>query len=83
MDADLQRRFEALGFLPGDVKVEQESSVEMPKDLNDLYSNPEVSNIRISSHQPENSGAWLAEGELGLYCILMIYIIMQLDNLSF
>jgi hypothetical protein len=82
MDADLQRHFEALGFLPGDVKVE-ESSVDMPKDLNDLYSNPEVSDIRISSHQTENSGARPAEGELGLYCMLMIYIIMQLDNLPF
>jgi hypothetical protein len=45
MEADLQRRFERLGFLPGDIKIEQQSSVDTPSLLNDLYSDPEVSNI--------------------------------------
>ena len=48
-EADLQHRFEALGFLPGDIVFNDPSAVNMSQVLNDLHSDPEVSDIRVHS----------------------------------
>jgi hypothetical protein len=54
---DLQRQFDAMpGFLPGDIKVEQLSSAETSQRLNDVYADPEVSNIQVSLETGGSSG---------------------------
>jgi hypothetical protein len=44
---DLQERLDDLGFLPGDVRFEQPRTAE--EVLDDLQSDPEVSDIRVST----------------------------------
>jgi hypothetical protein len=81
IDADqIQHRVEVLGFL--DVKVER--SVDAAQRLNDLYSDPEVSNIRVSLDENySSSGREPAEGVHLLGCRWMFYTMIQLDSLPF
>lgn len=64
MNADeLQRTLDSIpGFFPGDIKIEQPRS--LAQDLEDLYSDPEVSGIRV---QDWHSGSEPVEGLRDVY----------------